>query len=120
MLTKARSFLATNRDASQLVARAKKISIKVPGVGKIGVPPPDQLAFFGVLGVMAAVNVLEWPVALAIGVAEAVAVRQFGNHSGTEGKETAAPAKKPPATTSANKTPAKARPAKATAADNRG
>jgi cation-transporting P-type ATPase I len=66
MTTTPRSFLASHRDdASRLVQRAKK-----------RVPPPDQLAFYGGLGVLAALNVVNWPVALAIGVGAAVVARR--------------------------------------------
>jgi hypothetical protein len=80
MLTKARSLLASNRDASRLVERANKFSIRLPVVGKVPVPPPDQLAFYGGLGALAAVGLIDWPVALAIGVGQAVVARHFGDH----------------------------------------
>jgi cation-transporting ATPase I len=67
MTTTPRSFLASHRDdASRLVQRAKK-----------RVPPPDQLAFYGGLGVLAALNVINWPVALAIGAGAAVVARRI-------------------------------------------
>lgn len=84
MLTRARSFLASNRDASQLVKRAKKFSIQLPGVGKVPVPPPDQLAFFGALGALAAVGLIEWPVALAIGAGQALVARHLGERSAAQ------------------------------------
>ena len=66
MTTTPRSFLASHRDdASRLVQQAKK-----------RVPPPDQLAFYGGLGVLAALNVVNWPVALAIGAGAAVVARR--------------------------------------------
>ncbi len=102
MLTRARSFLASNRDASRLVERAKKFSIRLPVVGKVAVPPPDQLAFYGALGALAAGGLIDWPVALAIGVGQVVLARHFSDRS-------AAP---PPAAPSARKdkaaTPTKA------------
>ena len=84
MLTRARSFLASNRDASQLVTRAKKFSIQLPVVGKVPVPPPDQLAFFGALGALAAVGLIEWPVALAIGAGQAVVARHLDERSAAQ------------------------------------
>ncbi|MCF6421408.1 hypothetical protein [Amycolatopsis tucumanensis] len=38
-------------------------------------PPPRQLAYYGALGVMAAVELIEWPVAVAIGLGAAMAGR---------------------------------------------
>ena len=81
MATTPRSFFASNRDTARLVERAKKFSVRLPVVGKVTVPPPDQLAFYGVLGILAAVNVIDWPVALAIGVGQAVVARHFGDRA---------------------------------------
>ncbi len=39
-------------------------------------PSPRKLAFYGVLGAMAAVEVLEWPIALAVGAATEVITRE--------------------------------------------
>lgn len=80
MPTTPRSFLASHRDdASRLVERAKRFSVHVPVVGRASVPPADQLAFHGALGNLAAVNVIDWPVALAIGDGEVVVARRV-NH----------------------------------------
>ncbi|QRP50421.1 hypothetical protein [Amycolatopsis sp. FDAARGOS 1241] len=38
-------------------------------------PPPRQIVYFGALGVLTAVELIEWPVAVAIGVGTAVAGR---------------------------------------------
>ena len=81
MLTTARSFLASQRDASKLVQEAKKFSVRLPVVGTVSVPPPDQLAFYGVLGLLAAVEVIDWPVALAIGIGQAVVARHFADQN---------------------------------------
>ena len=73
MPTTPRSLPACHRDdASTLVERAKRFSVHVPAVRRISVPPADQLAFYGALRILAAVNVIDWPVASAIGVGEAV------------------------------------------------
>jgi hypothetical protein len=39
-------------------------------------PSPEQLVYYGGLGLMAALDVIEWPVALAIGAGTAIARRQ--------------------------------------------
>ena len=79
MLTTARSFLSSHRDASKLVQRAEKFSIRLPLVGRVAVPPPDQLAFYGVVGGLAALGLIDWPVAIAIGVGQAVVARHFND-----------------------------------------
>lgn len=98
MFDKTRSFVASHRDASELVKGAEKFAIRLPLVGRVTVPPPDQLAFFGVLGALAAIGAIEWPVAAAIGVGQVVVARHF-----TDTKPAEAPAKKAEAT----KAPAK-------------
>lgn len=79
MLTTARSFLASHRDASKLVQRAEKFSVRLPVVGRVAVPPPDQLAFYGMVGALAAVGLIDWPVAVAIGVGQAIVARHFND-----------------------------------------
>lgn len=72
-----RSFFSSHREASESVKRAEKFSLRLPIVGRVTVPPPEQLAFFGALGALAAVGVLEWPVAVAIGVGQVMVARQL-------------------------------------------
>ncbi|CAL9674254.1 hypothetical protein SUDANB105_07755 [Streptomyces sp. enrichment culture] len=52
-------------------------------------PSPRKLAFYGALGAMAAVEILEWPIALAVGAATEVitreqAARQHAEHDRIE------------------------------------
>lgn len=69
------------------------------GVVRSFLPPPRQLAYFGALGVLAAVELIEWPVAVAIGVGTAIAGRagQRGGGASTEPVKALEQAK-PPAT----------------------
>ncbi len=94
MFDKARSFVASHHDASELVKEAEKFSIRLPIVGRIAVPPPDQLAFFGVLGALAALGAIEWPVAAAIGVGQVVVSRHFSDSKPDAEKPSAAPPRK--------------------------
>ena len=43
-------FVATHHDVSKLVREAQKFSINLPIIGKVSVPPPRQLAVYGVIG----------------------------------------------------------------------
>ena len=43
-------------------------------------PSPGQAAFYGALGLGAALSVIEWPVALAIGVGNALLQREMHGH----------------------------------------
>lgn len=40
--------------------------VDMPMVGEVAVPPPDKLAYYAGLGVLAALQVIEWPLALVI------------------------------------------------------
>src|SRR5271165_2123967 len=95
MLTSARSFFGSQRDASKLVQQAEKFSVRLPIVGRVSVPPPDQLAFYGALGLLAAVEMIDWPVALAIGVGQAVVARHFTDRAVPAAERTRPPAAEP-------------------------
>ncbi|CAM5502239.1 hypothetical protein [Streptomyces aurantiogriseus] len=53
---------------------------------RLELPPPDQLAFLAGVGVLAAMEIIEWPVALALSIGHQLAhshhgrvLREFGN-----------------------------------------
>ncbi|MCV7193264.1 hypothetical protein [Mycolicibacterium brumae] len=75
MLDSAKSFVDEHRDISKLVSEAERFSVQLPLLGKVGVPSPRQLAFYGVLGGLAALQVIDWPVAVAVGVGHLVTTR---------------------------------------------
>lgn len=79
MLSMTRSLLAGQREASERVAQAQRFSLKLPLIGSVRVPPPDQLAFLGALGALVAFELIDWPVALAMGVGSAVVSRQLSD-----------------------------------------
>lgn len=54
--------------------QVKVYHLPVPAAGG-ALPPPDRLVFYGGLGAMAALNVISWPVAAAIGVGTMLAGR---------------------------------------------
>ncbi|SRX80588.1 hypothetical protein [Mycolicibacterium parafortuitum] len=118
MFDKARSFAASHRDASDAVKQAQGFAVRLPLVGRITVPPPDQLAFYGVLGGLVALGAIEWPVAAAIGVGQAVVSRHFGDKpAGEEQRPARAPAvETTPAKAAVSSAPAKKAPAKKAAA----
>jgi Ca2+-transporting ATPase len=61
------------------VAEARRFSLRLPLIGSVRVPPPDQLAFFGVLGGLVVLELIDWPVAVAIGIGSAVVSRQLSD-----------------------------------------
>ncbi|MFU8853234.1 hypothetical protein ACNAW0_19915 [Micromonospora sp. SL1-18] len=40
--------------------------VEIPVLGEVAIPPPDKLAYYAGLGVLAALQVIEWPLALVI------------------------------------------------------
>lgn len=69
-----------------------RLHVPVPGMSYVGeagralaayIPPPDRLAFYGGLGLAAALGVLDWPVAAAVGIGTMFA-RRAARQSGRE------------------------------------
>lgn len=71
MAEKSRS--TSHRDAVKRVREAQGFAMNLPVVGRVRIPRPEHLAYYGALGVMAAVEIIDWPIALAIGVGHALA-----------------------------------------------
>jgi cation-transporting ATPase I len=117
MFATTRSLMSAQREASKRVAEARRFSVRLPLVGTVRVPPPDQLAFYGVLGGLAVLEMIDWPVALAMGLGSALVARHFSELEQREEQLVVpapaaavvpAPAKKAPARkTAAKKAPAK-------------
>lgn len=40
--------------------------VRLPLIGQVAVPPPDKVAYYAGLGVLALLEVIEWPLALVI------------------------------------------------------
>jgi hypothetical protein len=54
------------------VRAADRFALQLPVVGRVPIPRPDQLAFYGALAGLVAVELVDWPVAVAIGVGHAL------------------------------------------------
>lgn len=61
------------------------VGVVLPGLGSVQLPPPDVLAWFGGLGALVALGIMEWPIAVAIGTGHLLAqqhhlrlLRDFG------------------------------------------
>ncbi|GIJ79527.1 hypothetical protein SAMN05443287_107176 [Micromonospora phaseoli] len=46
--------------------RAFTRRVDVPLLGQVAVPPPDKIAYYAGIGVLTALQVIEWPLALVI------------------------------------------------------
>jgi hypothetical protein len=62
----------SHREVAQRVRGAGRFALQLPVVGRVPIPRPDQLAFYGALAALVAVEMVEWPVAVAIGVGHAL------------------------------------------------
>jgi len=57
--------------------RAERPHLSVPVLGELTVPPPDMLVFYGVLGALATLGVVEWPLVLIVGVGHCLTEQRF-------------------------------------------
>jgi hypothetical protein len=67
-----KSRQASHREAVRRVREAESFAVTLPVLGRVQVPRPEQLAFYGALGALAAVEIIEWPVAVVLGVGHAL------------------------------------------------
>ncbi|GAA1253874.1 hypothetical protein GCM10009609_16490 [Pseudonocardia aurantiaca] len=62
--------------ATQAAARTleqNSLHVEVPGVGRIELPPPDQLVFLGGIATLVVLQIIEWPVAAVLAVGHVLA-----------------------------------------------
>jgi hypothetical protein len=62
----------SHRETARRVAGADRFALQLPVLGRVPLPRPDQLAFYGALAALVAVELVEWPVAVAIGAGHAL------------------------------------------------
>lgn len=72
-------LIAAQREASREVAQGEVYSVELPIIGRVPVPSPRQLAIYAALGGLAAIELIDWPVAVAMGVGSALVSRQLGS-----------------------------------------
>ncbi|MFG1678478.1 hypothetical protein [Micromonospora sp. NPDC049282] len=60
------STLTRHLSGSREMIHAYSRRVDVPLLGEVAVPPPDKLAYYAGIGVLAALQVIEWPLALVI------------------------------------------------------
>jgi hypothetical protein len=63
----------SHRGAVDRIREAESFAVQLPIVGRVRVPRPDQLAYYGGLAVLAAIEIIDWPVALIIATGHALA-----------------------------------------------
>ncbi len=111
-------LMAAQRQASERVKQGKTYSVSLPIVGRVPVPSPEQLAIYAALGGLAVLELIDWPVALAMGVGAAVVSRHLADLEIREEElaEAIAPQDTPAATAPVKAPAAKAAAKKAAAA----
>lgn len=63
----------SQRDAVDKIREGHTFAINLPVVGKVAVPRPKQLAYYGGLAALAAFELIDWPVALVIATGHVLA-----------------------------------------------
>ncbi len=71
-----KSSSESHRRAVDRIRAADSFAVTLPVLGRIRVPRPEQVAYFGALGVLAAFEVIEWPIALVVATGHALAQNQ--------------------------------------------
>jgi len=64
---------SSHRSAAERVRDAETVVVSLPVVGRVRIPRPEQLAYYGALAGLAALEIIDWPIALAIGAGHALA-----------------------------------------------
>jgi hypothetical protein len=74
------------RAAADRANRSNSTEVRLPFVGVVRLPAPEELAFLGGVGVLAVVGAVEWPIAVVLGTGHVLAtnrrnrvVQEFGD-----------------------------------------
>ena len=70
------SSSASHRHTVDRIRAAESFAVNLPVLGRIRVPRPEQIAYYGALGALAAFEVIEWPIALVLAAGHALAQDQ--------------------------------------------
>jgi len=61
--------------AAEKATAKNSVRVAVPVIGTVTLPPAENLAFLGGIAVLTALEVIDWPVALALAAGHALAAR---------------------------------------------
>lgn len=61
--------------AAEKATSKNSVRVAVPIIGIVTLPPADQLAFLGGIALLTALEVIEWPVAVALAAGHTLATR---------------------------------------------
>jgi hypothetical protein len=65
--------MPSRRSAARQAIEQNTMRVDVPCVGVVRLPQPQQLAFYGGLAVLAALEVAEWPITVVIAIGHVLA-----------------------------------------------
>jgi hypothetical protein len=66
------SLADRHRTLVERVRNAESFVVTLPVVGSVRLPRPEQLAYYGALAALAAAEIIDWPVALALAAGHAL------------------------------------------------
>jgi hypothetical protein len=66
MVEKKTRRATSQRDAVEHIREGETFFVTVPVIGRLEIPRPEQLAYYGGLAALAAFELIDWPVALVI------------------------------------------------------
>jgi hypothetical protein len=62
----------SHRSAVERLRDVQSFAVDLPVVGRVQIPRPDQLAYYALAG-LAALEIIDWPIALVIGAGHVLA-----------------------------------------------
>jgi hypothetical protein len=66
------SLAERHRAIVERVRKADSFTVTMPVVGTVRIPHPEQLAYYAALAALAAAEIIDWPVALALAAGHAL------------------------------------------------
>jgi len=66
MVEKKTRHATSQREAVQHIREGETFFVSVPVFGRLEIPRPEQLAYYGGLAALAALELIDWPVAVVI------------------------------------------------------
>lgn len=63
------------RKAARQATEKNSVRVTVPAIGTVTLPPPEQLAFLGGIAALTALELIEWPVGVALAAGHLLAAR---------------------------------------------
>ena len=63
---------STHSEAVRRIREGRSFTMDLPMVGRVRVPHPEQLAYYGALATLAAFEIIDWPIALVLAAGHAL------------------------------------------------